>query len=1470
MASLLEQKPDPATRFASRIDEQLAQAISRIRLHDAALGLLSLAAVVAVYATAMILLDKYLNLPEWVRQVAWVGLLLVLAGIAYALLVRPFTRRINPLYAAAIVEHTIADAKNSVTGYVDSQENGTAPAAVRAAMSARAARALGEADLNRAVDHRSLIIAGGVLVVFLVTLAVLFFIFRPTQFSSLVGRAFVPFSSDPIASRTQITIVRPEPPEPTIATGQTVTVAVHISGKVPAKTAPDRVRLLLRHNPADPLYEELPMTEGETSRDWQVKVPEYLVQNGFWYKVAAGDAETPEFKVTVRTLPLFTDYEVVYHYPKYTRKPADKSSDPNIRAYRGTRVTLTARTNRSAAEGLMRFDTPGLPPVVGRPTPGRPDSLTFGFTVTEPTRYRLFMTTTEGEKNASPPAFVVAIDSDSPPVVHIAQNEEAEARLPANGLLAVDGTIGDDFGIDKVRLRLRLDGRELAPLPYQNGRSFFRTSDASWPHDLTYKDSVDLTRLTDPDGGRVTPREGQTLEYWLEALDNCSETPLVWGWGSPPGDPNSVAFAGFSFQRGQVGRSEVKSVRLSAPLAQDQNNELQQQKQQRHEQERQHHAQQQKRLDTEPREPPPPAPDRQPQEQPREQPRANETPRPKGGNDTRPDQANPKQDGTADKKDGTADEANKADKKDGTGEPQSGDPRPNTANGQQTDQRPTQQPQTPQRTPPQQDADKNPPATGTEPKSEPRPEAGTQPRDNPKAEPTGKPGTGNSSPAKTEPSGKPEPKTEPKTDPRSGGGTDTDPRADPRQSPSDGQQPSSGGPDPDGAKPTAPMPKTPEEKKLEDEARRVEEELNRDKASGGNAKPNPSARPEERTDPGQSKPQAKDDPTSPTPGGTEAESKPGPETAAPNRPRADATPPAESKPQGKPEPPPARHEPKPQPGGKADPAEKRDGPLGGTPAEDKATPRPPKDQKDMGDPREPTPNQPRRPDTDPASGSSAKPATQKPAEPGTNPEQKQAEAAARAGQSKPTDDLSPGRDKTPVKPTDPQQNNRSDADPAAGDAKPQQPPESGAQKPAGPDAKPEPDIKPPPSKQDPTDPKARVPAESKPDVPRDLSRKDDPLKKDGTGEQTANATEKGTDKPSDPRQQTNPARDTKPDPRQRKEIEDAVRNLDDPDPAKQQEARDKLDKMIGEQNRRAIEQVRKERRQELERLQKDLQSEDPNVRSAAQKKLDEFKKQLEEMAQKDRPDDTNGPDNADGKPLLQEIEELAKKARDLNSPDEGRRQAAERELDDKLGRETRERIQQGLKKRPDQPARDPKDPTQPRQPDQPRQPGEDAKLPGEDKLSDAQLQKEIADELFRRRIGPGRTPPPLPPSEDDPRHRARTAELQLEEFQRHRYDKNLHERLGWTQEKYDEFLKAQEERVKQLRQQAARAEDEPKPKTPDAAAPPAFKTDFGSKVETRPGNTGPTTGSGAATAPPGFDEAKRLFQEALQKRDPRK
>src|SRR5205807_2594541 len=76
----------------------------------------------------------------------------LLAAVGYLTILRPLRRRINPLYAAVQVERTIEDPKNSVVGYVDAREREDLHPSVRTAVAARAAKSMGQADLNRAVD----------------------------------------------------------------------------------------------------------------------------------------------------------------------------------------------------------------------------------------------------------------------------------------------------------------------------------------------------------------------------------------------------------------------------------------------------------------------------------------------------------------------------------------------------------------------------------------------------------------------------------------------------------------------------------------------------------------------------------------------------------------------------------------------------------------------------------------------------------------------------------------------------------------------------------------------------------------------------------------------------------------------------------------------------------------------------------------------------------------------------------------------------------------------------------------------------------------------------------------------------------------------------------------------------------------------------------------------------------------------
>src|SRR5947209_4849092 len=98
MATVLEKK-DPAGKHGSQVDKQLAEATSRIRTHDLAFGGLLLVAMLLIYTAAMMALDKYLILPEWVRQLSLLGFLGAFGFAAYATIVRPLSRRINPLYA---------------------------------------------------------------------------------------------------------------------------------------------------------------------------------------------------------------------------------------------------------------------------------------------------------------------------------------------------------------------------------------------------------------------------------------------------------------------------------------------------------------------------------------------------------------------------------------------------------------------------------------------------------------------------------------------------------------------------------------------------------------------------------------------------------------------------------------------------------------------------------------------------------------------------------------------------------------------------------------------------------------------------------------------------------------------------------------------------------------------------------------------------------------------------------------------------------------------------------------------------------------------------------------------------------------------------------------------------------------------------------------------------------------------------
>ena len=1130
MAAVLD-KQDAAAKNDSAVDEQIAQATNRIRVHDLAFGGLVLLALALVYTTAMIVLDRYLNLPEWLRQAALLAFVATLAGTAYLTLFSPLRRRINPLYAARQVERTIDDAKNSVTGYVDARQKGDLNSTVKAALASRAAQSVAEADVNKAVDHRSLIYLGGVAVALLLTLIVLFFVFRPAQFGSLVGRTFVPFSSGEIVTRTQLTIVKPEPTDPTITTGQSVTVAVHIDGKVPNPDGPEKVRLLVRHNLADPNYDELPMVPGGTTRDWELRVPDYLVQNGFWYKVAGGDAVTPEYRVTVRSLPRFTDvFQATYEYPKYLRRKPDTANSAIITAYRGTTVTLLAKANRPVADGAMVIE-PGNLRIPGTRVANDPTGLQFVFKVTEPANYKLTFTATDGERS-EPYQSTISVETDAAPRVFITKPEEEETTEPTNGLLKLDGKIGDDFGINTVTLKMRVVGaleRPLPDVPYLNGTtpSFRRAKDDTWPTDLDYKGSVDLAKIKkDAAGVDIVLTPDTVIEYWLEATDNCTEPK-----------PN-------------VGRSAPKRLRLTAPKVEEmEKKNLDEQKDARKNEEKKHDDQQQKNLDAEKRDQ---------KQNGREPPKNDKNSDPKGGDPkTEPKAGDPKE-----------------------GDPKSGDPKAG-------------------------DMGNNPP----------KPPDGAKKPDEPKKGDT-TPGMGGmdnpTPPAKGGPDMPPMMPTDPK-----------------------GMMPE-----------TAPPPSTPEQKNLDKTANDIKRELDKPNQDGGEGKPNTTPPDADRTDPAQPKPQPMDGMS----GAGDPTGKPEPKQPMGNPDAGEAKPQGDVKqPENPSAPKPDEKKTEPMPGQKGGAlSEKRDEPIGGAAGTEKEQPKTPAPK----DPNQkPDPNQKQ----DPNSGSTAKPDTEKkPAgEPGgmPPPADKKDPAADAGSKPKPSPETKRGDDKPQPK-EPPAADPKPQGTPDAGDAKPDKAPPAGGAKPmpmggTAPKGSMDSDPKPGEGANEPMKPNGTGAADIKPDDPK----KTPPM---GAG---GKPVEKGTERPQPKDEKSAPgagggdAPKQKLDEKQMKELEQAAKDLTSPDPKKQQDARDKLDKAVGEENRKEIEQVAN-----------DLKSDDKAKRDAAEQKIKDAMK-------KDGKSAGAEPDKKGGAPKIDEKQkkDIADAADDLKSADADKKKAAQDKLDKAVG-----------------------------------------------------------------------------------------------------------------------------------------------------------------------------------------------------------
>jgi hypothetical protein len=557
------------------VEQQLAAARGRIRALDLLGLLLLLACVTLGYALLMGLADRFWQLPSWLRLGAF--LVYAAAGLYLAGLCvyRVTFLRVNPYYAARRLEEVVPDAKNSVVNWLDLRDE-PMPAAIRHSLGLRAAKDIAQADPEKAIANRRTAVLGSIAGGLACGVAIAFLWWGPGTFVSLLQRSFAPFSEIAIAARTNLELLQPDGGDLLVLVNQKVEFRARVTGRVPRPNQPDSVKLHYRYNPTDPFVEQ-PLDQ-DPEGDWVTSLLGDQVHNGFWYKITAGDAATPEYQVKVRSLAQVMKFDATYKFRPYLRQkelavsyPNEVSAQPHLKAHRGTEVTFMAHTNRTLKEGRIEFELKGEKTVqTGEVLKDDPKSVRYQFLLTEPGTYRLLFTSAEGEPNSDRFAYHLEVLDDRAPVVQLTVPGK-DVTLPANGTLNLEGKADDDHGIKSLSLQMRvLKGEsqpELASKEYRPGKSL-ELKGGRYPEQLDYRDFVALEKIKTKSGEAFAPAPGTELEYWLVAVDNCD----------------------FPDPKGNVGSSAKYKVTIAPPQKDQQKQK--QERQKAEEQQKQHEKKQ--------------------------------------------------------------------------------------------------------------------------------------------------------------------------------------------------------------------------------------------------------------------------------------------------------------------------------------------------------------------------------------------------------------------------------------------------------------------------------------------------------------------------------------------------------------------------------------------------------------------------------------------------------------------------------------------------------------------------------------------------------------------------------------------------------------------------------------------------------------------------------------------------------------
>ncbi|MCA9123487.1 MAG: hypothetical protein H6822_03215 [Planctomycetaceae bacterium] len=451
-----------ADRF---IEQQLEKTRFQVRVVDLASSLMALVTAILGYSLVLTVVDHWIMpLAWWGRWLACFALLgavgYYLASVIVPLMLRP----INPIYAARAIEESDPSLKNSLINFLlFRNDHASLHRLVFSAMEQRAAADLHRVTIEHAID-RSKVIHFGYLLAGVLTVCAAYTIFSPKDPLQSVSRVVAPWADIERPTRIQINDVQPG--DAIVFQGDTVEVSCSLVGTT------DTVTLFFSTLDGEIVERAVDMQLAPDGLRLRCKLPpgDGGFQQSISYRIEAGDAKSPTYRVEVSPAPHIAVRELEYDFPSYTKRPKQTDEgQADIKALEGTRVTIHAKANQPIRSAFIELgESQGK--MLRRPMEHREQeawqTITLELQADRKTpiysSYRLQFVTDAGRESADPILHRIEVLPDLSPEVSILTPTQEVTEVPQDGSQTIEvRAIDPDFGVTAVRLHLVMGGTTL-------------------------------------------------------------------------------------------------------------------------------------------------------------------------------------------------------------------------------------------------------------------------------------------------------------------------------------------------------------------------------------------------------------------------------------------------------------------------------------------------------------------------------------------------------------------------------------------------------------------------------------------------------------------------------------------------------------------------------------------------------------------------------------------------------------------------------------------------------------------------------------------------------------------------------------------------------------------------------------------------------------------------------------------------